>query len=172
MGALVLFSTVVCQNKTIMEELKAIKNQVEIENQNKVRAKYYVNAFNRSDYEAMTEFLSPDYEVYCPSGNPNPTSREQRIENYKTAAGAISEFTWQIEDLIAAEDKVIARVIATGTYKGGIPGLPIAAKKLEFSMITIMLFQDGRIVKEWQEDDQLGFARQLDMELMPKEDKK
>jgi 2-polyprenyl-3-methyl-5-hydroxy-6-metoxy-1,4-benzoquinol methylase len=46
------------------------------------------------------------------------------------------------------------------------------AKKFEFSMITIMRIQGGRIIEEWQEDDQLGFARQLGMELKPKEDNK
>jgi len=38
----------------------------------------------------------------------------------------------------------------------------------EFGLITIIRLQDGKIVEEWQQGDQLRFARQMGMELMPK----
>ena len=38
------------------------------------------------------------------------------------------------------------------------------------SLFAIMRIENGRVVKKWQEDDQLGFARQLGMELKPKEE--
>jgi predicted ester cyclase len=115
------------------------------------------------------ELLSPEYAVYSPSGYPEPTSRELLIKSYQGAREAFSELTWSIEDLVAAQDKVISRIIAKGTYKGGVPGLPKDEIKFEFSMITIMRIDDGKIVEEWQEDDQLGLVRQLGMELKPKE---
>ncbi len=73
--------------------------------------------------------------------------------------------------MIAAKDKVICRIIARGTYKGGVSEIPETEKEFEFSMITIMRIENGRVVEEWQEDDQLGLARQLGMELKPKEEK-
>jgi len=59
-----------------------------------------------------------------------------------------------------------------GLSKAGLPGLPESPANFKFSMITIMRIKNGKIVEEWQEDDQLGFARQLGMELKPKEKKK
>jgi len=158
-----------CQDKEAMAELEEFKAQGEVEEQNKALVKRYVETFNKGNYEALKELLSPDYAVYNPSGYPEPTSREALIENYKGALEAFSEFSWSIEDMIAAEDKVISRIIAKGNYKGGVPGLPKTGKKFEFSMITIMRIEDGKVVEEWQEDDQLGFARQLGMELKPEE---
>jgi hypothetical protein len=32
-----------------------------------------------------------------------------------------------------------------------------------------MRMKDAKVVEEWQEDDQLGFVRQLGLELKPKE---
>ena len=167
--ALVICFMFGCQGGEALTELEAYKAQAELEVQNKSLVRHYVDTFNNGDYEALKELLSPDYAVYSPSGYPEPTSREALIEGYEGALEAFSEFTWSIEDIVAAEDKVICRIIAKGTYKGGVPGLPEDAKPFKFSMITIMRIEDGKIVEEWQEDDQLGLARQLGMELKPRE---
>jgi len=160
---------VVCQEKNAMAELAEFKAQAELKEKNITLAKLYIEAFNNGNFEAFAELLSPDYAIYSPSGYPKPTSREKLIENCKGAAEAFSGFTWNIEDIIAAEDKVICRIMARGTYTGAVPDLPATEKKFQFSLITIMRIEDGKIVEEWLEDDQLGLARQLGMELKPKE---
>ncbi|NIM90964.1 MAG: DUF4440 domain-containing protein [Candidatus Aminicenantes bacterium] len=170
--ALILCFMVGCQDKEAMAELEAFKAQAETEEQNRALVKRYVETLNRADFEAFKELLSPDYAIYNPSGYPESTSREKLIENYKASAEAFSEFTWNIKDIIAAGDKVICRIIANGTYKGGVQGLPATEKKFEFSLITIMRLENGKVLEEWQEDDQLGLARQLGMELKPKEETK
>ena len=167
--ALGLCFMVGCQGGETLAELEAYKAQAELEAQNKSLVRHYVDTFNNGDYEALKELLSPDYAVYSPSGYPEPTSREALVEGYEGALAAFSEFTWSIEDIVAAEDKVICRIIAKGTYKGGVPGLPEDAKPFKFSMITIMRIEDGKVAEEWQEDDQLGLVRQLGMELKPKD---
>lgn len=170
--ALFLCFMVSCQDKRAMEELEGFNAQAELEEQNIALVKRYIDTFNKGDFDAFNELLSPDYAIYSPSGYPQPTSREKLIENYKGAAQAFSEFTWDIKDTMAAGDKVICRIMARGISKPGIPGLPATEKEFEFSLISIIRIENGKIVEEWQEDDQLGFARQLGMELRPKEEKK
>jgi len=159
-----------CQDKEAMAELEAFKAQAELEEQNKELTKNYVEALNDGNFEAFNELLSPDYAIYSPSGYPQPTSREKLIENYMGARKAFPEFTWNIEDMIAKKDKVICRIIARGIYNGEVPGLPSTEREFEFSLITIMRIENGKVIEEWQEDDQLGLARQLGMELKPKEE--
>ena len=168
--ALILCFMVGCKDKEAMAELEDFKAQAAVEEQNKDLAKRYIEAINKANFEDFEELLSPDYAIYNPSGNAKPSSQKELIEGYKQAAGAISEFTWSLADIIAAEDKVVCRIIVRGTYKGGVPDIPVNEKKLEFSLITIMRIENGKVVEEWQEDDQLGFARQLGMELKPKEE--
>ena len=117
----------------------------------------------------MSELLSPDFAIYSPSGYPTPSSREKLIENYIGISDSSSEFKWYIEDILATKDKVICRVTIRGIFIGEIPNLSEGDKEFEFSLITIMRIEDGKVVEEWQEDDQLGFARQLGMELKPKD---
>jgi steroid delta-isomerase-like uncharacterized protein len=167
--ALLLCLTAGCRHKAAQTELEEFKVKAEIEEQNKTLVKRYVEAINEGDFEAFRQFLSHDYAIYSPSGYPEPTSQEALIDNYKGAREAFSEFTWSIEDMIAAEDKVVCRISIRGSSKAGVPGLPKNETKFEFSLIAIMRIEDGKVVEEWQEDDQLGLARQLGMELKPKE---
>lgn len=161
-----------CQDKEAMATLEAYKAQAEIEERNMELAKRYFEALNRGDVEALKELLSPDYAIYSPSGYPEPASREKYIENMAGARKVFPEFSWSLEDIIGAKDKVVCRTIARGTYAGGFPGIPAASKEVRISMITIIRIANGKIVEEWQEDDQLGLVRQLGMELKPKEREK
>ncbi|MFC2158882.1 ester cyclase [Acidobacteriota bacterium] len=169
--ALFLCLAVGCQDRAAVSELEGFQAQAKAEVDNTSLVKRYIETINAGNYDAMGDFLSPEYSIYSPSGHPEPTSREKLIENYKGVAQAFSEFKWDVVDIMAAGDKVICRMKVKGTTKAGVPGLPDAPTQIEIGMITIMRFENGKIAEEWQEDDQLGFARQLGMELKPKEEK-
>ena len=158
-----------CQDRGAVAELDEFRALAALEEQNKYVVKLYIDALNEGNFEAFKELLSDDYGIFSPYGYPEPTSREKFIKNMEEARKAFSEFIWDIDDMIASGDKVICRVMVRGTVKEGVPGLPEGEKKFEIGLITIIRLQDGRIVEEWQEDDQLRFARQMGMELKPKE---
>jgi len=170
--ALVLLFMVGCQNKEAKVEFEGFKARVALEEQNMGLAKRYIDAINEGNFEPFEELLSPGYAIYSPSGYPQPSSREKLIENYQGVRKAFPQFTWSMEDMMASKDKVACRIIIRGTFKGGMAGLPAGEKEFRFSLITIMRMENGKIVEEWQEDDQLGFVRQLGMELKPKEEPK
>lgn len=172
LSILIFCFTSSCRSREPIAELEAIKARVEIEVQNMNLVKQYIEAFNKRDLESIKNYLSPEYTAYSPSGSSESTSREKLIENYENAFNAFSEFTWNIEDIIAARDKVVFRTIASGTYKGDLLGIPEKEIPFRFSMINILRIENGKIMEEWQEDDQLGFARQLGYELKPMEAEK
>jgi len=152
-----------------MVELEAFRARQALEEQNTELARRYIEAINESDFDTLNDILSPDYGVFSPSGYAEASSREKLIENYRHVRSVFSKFIWNIEDIVAAHDKVICRILISGIYNGSDPDVPSPEKEFSLSLITIMRMQDGKIVEEWQEDDQLGFARQLGMELAPAE---
>jgi predicted ester cyclase len=156
--ALVLFSLIGCKAK------------VNVEEQNIEIAKRYIEAFNTKSFADFKELMSPDYAIYSPSGFPDPTSRDELIKNYMEAGKVFANLIWRAKDIIASGDKVVCRIIANATYVGGVPGLPEEERDVEFSMITILRIEDGLIVEEWMEDDQLGLVRQLNMTLQPQKE--
>ena len=67
-----------------------------------------------------------------------------------------------VEDLIASEDKTVARVKVTGTHKGEFMGVPPSGTRVEMQLIDIMRFDGtGRVCEHWGVADMLSLLQQL-----------
>jgi len=167
--AFLLCFTFACQDKEAMAELEAMKAQAEVEEQNKELVKRMYEAFNEGDFEAYKEVVAPEYAWYLPSRNTKPISREGTIEFGREMHNAFPDCHWSVEDLIAVEDIVISRFIMRGTHEGEFRGIPATGNKVEVSGFMMTRIENGKIVEDKEEVDQLGFMQQLGMELKPKE---
>ena len=170
--ALILCFMVGCQDKDAMAELEEFKAQAEVEEQNKELVKRMYEAFNEGDFEAYKEVVAPEYAWYLPSRNTEPISREGTIEFGREMHNAFPDCHWSVEDLIAVEDIVISRFIMRGTHEGEFQGIPATGNKVEVSGFMMTRIENGKIVEDKEEVDQLGFMQQLGMELKPKEGEK
>ena len=56
-----------------------------------------------------------------------------------------------IDDLIAAEDKVVVRTIWRGTHQGFYEGTEPTSRQVKRTMIQIFRISDGKIQEEWNE---------------------
>lgn len=74
---------------------------------------------------------------------------------------AFPDFSCDVEELVAEENRVVARLRFTGTHRGEIFGVPATGRKVEYPGIAIMDFAVGRINRVWVVGDTLGLARQL-----------
>ena len=166
---LVLCFTFSCQDKAAMAELEAIKAKAEVEEQNKGLVKRMYEAFEKGDFEAYKEVVAPEYVWYVPSMITEPKSREETIEFGKMMRIAFPDFSYSIEELIAVEDRVISLFIFRGTHDGEFQGIPATGNKIEISGVMISRIENGKIVEDKEELDQLGMMMQLGMELKPKE---
>ena len=169
---ILLCFSISCQNQEATAELEALKAQMEIEEQNKELMRKSFEEWNKGSSEFFMEATTPDYVIYSPSGNPNPASREEAVENVKMFWKGFPDISFNIEELIAVGDKIIVRFIARGTHEGEFMGIPATGKKIEVSAIIISRIEDGKFVEEWEEMDTLGLMMQLGMEFKPKEAEK
>jgi predicted ester cyclase len=70
--------------------------------------------------------------------------------------------TWcWADDVIAAEDKVVARMTWKGTQKGPLFGADPTGKSLRFAGIDIVRVEGGKLVEHWGQVDVLGVLPQL-----------
>jgi steroid delta-isomerase-like uncharacterized protein len=159
-----------CQDKEAMAELEAMKAQAELQEQNKEIVKRMYETFEKGDFEAYKEVVAPEYAWYVPSRSTKPISREETIEFGKMLRNAFPDFSYSIEELIAGEDRVISIFIFRGTHEGEYQGIAATGNKIEFSGIMITRIENGKIVEDKEEVDQLGMMMQLGMELKPKKE--
>ena len=169
---ILLCFTFSCQNQEAMAELEEMKAQAEVEEQNKALVKRMYEAANERDFEAYKEVVAPEYAWYVPSRNTKPISREGTIEFVREMVNAFPDCHWSIEDLIAVGDIVVSRFIFRGTHEGEFRGIPATGNKIEISGFMMTRIENGKLVEDKEDVDQLGFMQQLGMELKPKEEEK
>ena len=131
------------------EENKAIVRQQEEE------------LFTQGNLDAADEVYAPDYVGHDPSN-----SEEVRgLEAAKRAASdyrqAFPDLRVTVEDLIAEEYMVAARLRVRGTHLGDLNGIAPTGRRVDFTGIVISRVEGGRIAEDWANFDDLGMMRQL-----------
>jgi predicted ester cyclase len=66
-----------------------------------------------------------------------------------------------VEDLIGEEDKVVARIVVTGTHLGEYMGRDPTGKSIAYDEIFIFRFASGRVVETWGVVDVFSQMKQL-----------
>src|SRR5205809_5789712 len=91
------------------------------------------------------EIIHPDFFDHT-----NPPGMERGIEGHKAVVAlfrqVFPDLTWQIDDLIAEGDRVVARTTMTGTQQGDFFGIPPTGRRVTMNGVHVMRIADGKIV--------------------------
>ena len=132
------------------------------ENKNIVRR--YQEIYNSNNLDDLSDVVVLD--VLTPKIMPNMPSGLDgaKAVHQKTLVG-MPDFRTEIQDLIAENDKVVARVLMTGTHTGDFYGIPATGKHVEFTGVFIVRIVNGKIVEHWGEEDSYSLLLQLGLKL-------
>jgi steroid delta-isomerase-like uncharacterized protein len=75
--------------------------------------------------------------------------------------GAFPDQKLTIEDAFGADDKVVVRWSSEMTHTGDHLGMPATKKKVHVTGITIAQIKNGKIVRGWDNWDQLALMQQI-----------
>jgi steroid delta-isomerase-like uncharacterized protein len=75
--------------------------------------------------------------------------------------GAFPDQKITLEDAFGADDKVVIRWSAAMTHTGDQLGIPATNKRVKVTGISIAQFEKGKIVRGWDNWDQLAMQQQL-----------
>jgi steroid delta-isomerase-like uncharacterized protein len=75
--------------------------------------------------------------------------------------GAFPDQKITLEDAFGADDKVVIRWSAEMTHTGDQLGFPATNKRVKLTGISIAQFDNGKIVRGWDNWDQLAMQQQL-----------
>jgi predicted ester cyclase len=111
-------------------------------------------AWNRGDLSVLDDSLAPDCLGHFPSSAEirGPQAVKDLVQGFRAL---FRELRIEVDDLIAAGDKVVARWHATGIAQEN-------QRSVAFTGITIDRFAGGRIVESWSEWDSAGLAAQIE----------
>ena len=117
--------------------------------------------WNGRNYEAAAYLYG---EKYINGFGQGPAARIEPIRRYHEA---FPDLHLDVEELIVAGDTVVLRVSFRGTDTGGYVGREPTGRSVEEWAVTIMHFEDDKVVKEWIGADKLGLFIQLGVVVDP-----
>jgi predicted ester cyclase len=79
----------------------------------------------------------------------------------KMIRSAFPDFYNTIEELIAEDDKVVARLTYSGTHEGEICGIAPTGRRVSYSGMAIFRLTDNKILSGWILSDTLSLIKQL-----------
>jgi len=118
----------------------------------------FTEIYGQGKVNLVDELYADDFVDDSPGGGKG----RELIKTAVTAFHrAMPDLAIEIEDVFAADDKVVLRYTARGTQTGPYGDIPATGKKTAVRGITIFLIVNGKIKTEWTEYDRLGLMRQL-----------
>jgi steroid delta-isomerase-like uncharacterized protein len=116
---------------------------------------------NAGDIAGFGDLLADDF-VENQGGPGLPPTKEGTLEFFRILLAAFPDMRMNVEDLIASEDKTVARVKVTGTHKGEFMGVPPTGTSVEMQLIDVMRFDGaGLVCEHWGVADMLSLMQQL-----------
>jgi len=109
--------------------------------------------------EVADELIADDYVSHGPQAPPaeGPDGVRDRVGLYQESVDG----HWDVQELISADDRVVARWIGTGTHRGELMGIPATGKPIEVEAISVFRVENGKIAEEWTVWDALGLLQQV-----------
>ena len=127
---------------------------------NKNIVRHYQEIYNSNDVDRLTEAVSED--LLTPNIMPGiPQGLEGAKAAHRIMLTGFPDYRTTIEDLVAEEDKVAARIQMAGTHTGEFMGIPATGRRVSFTGIYIVRIANMKIVEHWGEEDSVSLLQQL-----------
>src|SRR5436190_7142778 len=128
--------------------------------QNKALAQRFFKALNDKDTSAFDEVIAEAYVQHNPMVGQGREALKQFMPGY---FAAFPDLRINLEDLIAHDNKVVARWTMLGTHQGNFMGLPPTGERINITGMDIWRAANGKLAEHWDQMDFLGMMQQLGM---------
>ncbi len=120
-----------------------------------------IEALNAGDTERLLAVVAPDIVIHY-AEMPDPLhGRETWQQGFELMRRAFADLKAQVDDLVAAEDKVAIRVSFRGTHQGEFQGIPATGRTIHYVSHEFYRVQNGLFAEEWICSDMASLFRQL-----------
>ncbi len=116
---------------------------------------YIEEVWNKRSPAAVDRYLAANFIEH----NANlPPGRDGRKRFATAVQAGFSDYHAEIQEVVADGDRVVARVLWTGTQDGPFLGRPATGNKLRFATADFFRVENGKLAEHWDVVDSLPRA--------------
>ena len=126
---------------------------------NEALVRRWIQAYNDRDTAGEEAVRTADYAAHVPGLPPfDNAGWKQFVWGFSTS---FPDLHLSIEDVVASEDKVAARIRFRGTHRGEFMGIPATGKEVSFASMEFNRVVGGKVAEHWVIIDMFGLLQQL-----------
>lgn len=135
---------------------------MDIIERNKILMKKFETMINTADEKLAEELVSNDAPFYTPASSEPLYGGKGYLSIVHWMRSGFSDVQWNIEDIVADEEKVAVRWTLSGTHDGEFLGLSATGTKIKTTVMNFYYFNDeGKIVNDIAAEGMIGILRPL-----------
>lgn len=116
---------------------------------------------NAGDVAGFGDLVAEDFVEHEETPGLPPT-KEGTLAFFEMLLSAFPDVQMEVEDLIAGDDKSVARVTVSATHRGEFMGVPPTGETIDVQLIDIMRFNEaGLVCEHWGVIDMLSLMQQI-----------
>jgi steroid delta-isomerase-like uncharacterized protein len=134
-------------------------DSIEEKNKELIR-RYYAEMWNEWNFDLAKEILAPGIAFRGSLGT-ETRGRAAFCDYMRKVRAAFPDFHNAIENIVAENDQVVARLTYTGTHEGEIFGVAPTHRKMSYSGAAFFRIRDGQVAEGWVLGDIFGLLKSL-----------
>jgi steroid delta-isomerase-like uncharacterized protein len=119
--------------------------------QNEAALMRAVEAWNSGDVDSYMELYAENIKLHA--GTYDFPDKKAVEGMYKGFHAATSDLRLDIHETLGDGDRLAVRYTVTGTHTGELMDIPPTGREISITGITIMHFENRRVVERWDSDD-------------------
>lgn len=116
--------------------------------------------WNTWDDATMREILHPDIDFRGSIGL-HVIGHDAFAGYMQTIRNAFSDFHNAIEEIVATEDRVVARLTYTGTHDGQLFEHDATGRRITYAGVAMFTMAEGKVTKVWVLGDRMALIEQI-----------
>lgn len=118
------------------------------EEQNTDIIKRTVDLINQRRLAQLAELTHPHFKRHDMAGAlPEVSGTDGPVNLVQMVLSGIPDIHYEIEQIVAQNDRVVVQLRGTGTHRGKFLGVPGTGKRIEWNGINIYRFEDGKVIE-------------------------
>ena len=122
--------------------------------------RFYKEVYVDWNMALVDEVVSPQFTSHdWPQDG--PTGPEAFRDYYSAIRSAVPDARYEVDDLIAENDRVVVRWRLLGTHRGDLRGIAPTGQAIVLKGIAIYRVQDGKLMERWVVSDLHGLLEEI-----------